>query len=80
MERTGNGDLAFGNGDKMNVVCHQDIRPDANTMFLAAIFERSKVDETIGLIMKNSIFSNTTVTNVMSILRNNAPTRSCHMK
>src|SRR4051812_35531019 len=79
VERTGNRDLGLGYRDKMDVVCHQDIRPDANAMLLAPILESSKIDEPIRFVMKHGIFSNTTVTNVVCILGQNAPTRSWHI-
>jgi len=80
MERTGNGKLTFGNSDKMDVVCHQGVRPNANAVFLRPGLESSKIDEAIRFVMKHGIATDTTVTNVMGILRKDAPTRSGHIK
>jgi hypothetical protein len=78
MKRPGKAIFSFGYGNKMNMICHQRVRPDPNTMILASIFKRSKVHQTIGVIVKHGISANSTLTDVMRTLRQHTSTRSRH--
>ena len=60
------------NGDKVNVIGHQCITPNAHVSAGARLLEYAHVNQEIGVVMKHGILTHTPLSDVMSIVWNNA--------
>ena len=68
--------LAFGDGNDVNMVVHQRVRPNKHPMQLAGISRQAEINKPIRVIIENFFFAVTSLQDVMRTTRYNDASES----